>query len=59
MPGDPGGGQVTQADYAAHLAALQHREVPEAVQQHELEGVLDGGIRGCLLRVLGHPGGHR
>jgi putative Mn2+ efflux pump MntP len=59
VPGDPSRGQVTQADHAAHLAAFEHREVPEAVQQHELEGVLDRGVRGCLLRVLGHPRGHR
>ena len=56
---DSGGGQVTQADYAAHLATFQHREVPEAVQQHDLERVLDGGIRRRLLRILGHPRGHR
>ncbi len=44
-PADPGGEQVTEADHAAHGASFHDREMPEAVQEHHLGRVLDGGIR--------------
>ena len=50
---NPGGEQLPQAHHAEHPAAVDHGEVPEAVQQHHLGGLLGRRVRGRRLRVRG------
>jgi SAM-dependent methyltransferase len=56
---DPSREQVAQAHHPAYCAALQDWQVTEAVQQHELGGLLHRGVRRRRFRVLRHPGGDR
>ena len=42
---DPGGEQVTKADHPDYLASLHDGQVTEAVQEHHLGRVFQGGIR--------------
>ena len=56
---DPGREQVAESDDTAHLPSLHDRQMAETVQQHDLGGLLDRGVRLRRLRVFGHPGRYR
>src|SRR5712691_2378108 len=47
--------EVAEAHQATDRAAVHDREVAEAVQEHDLGCVFNGGVGAGRLRVEGHP----
>src|SRR5215470_560507 len=54
-PTDPGREQVAEADHAADGVVVYHREVAEAVHEHDLGRFFGGRVGTGRLRVGSHP----